>query len=109
MQRSNYVAFQRMLDEVASKQDIKLSPIASEMLYNMVDAVTRDPHPSWLSNGKLKEPEALDAFQRDMIAKLAPELVEIRYDKKGRMTTFDLLHKVSPILDKICPFKKFPS
>lgn len=109
MQRSNHVAFQRMLNEVASKQDIKLSPTAAEMLYNMVDAVTRDPHPSWRSDDKLKTSEAFDAFQRDMIDKLAPELSTIPYDKKERMTTFDLLHKVSPILDKICPFKKIPS
>lgn len=104
MQRGNLTELNRIMRRVEEQRKVRFTRTASEMLYGMVDAVTRDPHPSWrnqVSEG------SLDAFQKDMISSLEVRLMEMPLPgADGSISTFDLLHSVSSIIDAICPFKK---
>jgi hypothetical protein len=109
MNRSNVGELGRVVRKVEQERKVRFTPTASEMLYSMVDAVTRDPHPSWV--GPLGgDGSVLDGFQKDMISKLESQLIAMTLNNKtGTVSTFDLLHNASSIIDVICPFKKIPA
>ena len=108
MQRNNIVALRQALQAAFEKREVRLTGTAAELIYGMVDAVVRDPHPSWplRTDGTGSGETELDKFQREMIDKLAGHLRDIPGGKTNTVTTFDILHRVSPIIDKICPFEK---
>jgi len=106
MQRANYIELQGVLSKVRGS-GITVTPVAANLIYDMIDAVTRDPHPSWAA--KLT-PNGYDGFQRSMIEKMSDELMRFPSAVKSqRITTFDLLHHVSSIVDRLCPFEKVPA
>ena len=106
MQRANFIELGRVVQAVEENRKIRLTPMASQMLYSMVDAITRDPHPSWLLGDS---DHAFDDFQKTMIGAIYSGLMEIPVRSgAATLSTFDLLHSVSSILDSICPFKKIP-
>ena len=109
MDRNNVRELGRIVRKVEQERKVRFTPTASEMLYSMVDAVTRDPHPSWV--GPLGgDGSALDGFQKDMISKLESPLITMTLNNStGTISTFDLLHSASSIIDVICPFKKIPA
>jgi hypothetical protein len=108
MNRINVKELEGVVRKVEETRNVRFTPTASEMLYFMIDAVTRDPHPSWA--GPLgSDGPALDFFQKDMIWKLESPLINMTLNNyTGRISTFDLLHNASSIIDVICPFKKIP-
>lgn len=108
MERMNVLEFERVVRTVEQERKLRFTPTASQMLYNMVDAVTRDPHPSWRSQLGGDGP-VLNDFQKDMIGRLQGRLMEMPVPGgAGMISTFDLLHSVSSIIDAICPFSKVP-
>jgi hypothetical protein len=108
MERMNVLELGRIVRSVEEARQLRFTPTASAMLYSMVDAVTRDPHPSWRTEMDFAGP-ALDSFQKDMIGRLQGRLMEMPVNNKnGMISTFDLLHAVSSIIDAICPFSKVP-
>jgi hypothetical protein len=103
MRRENVVAFDAELQRAATDFKIQLSPVARELLYGIVDAITRDPHPSWRENER--QADNLDQAQRAMIGRIVNELKNF---PTPQVTAFDLLHSVSEIVDRLCPFHKVP-
>lgn len=99
MKRENVIAFDGELQRAADTFNIVLSSAARELLYGIVDAVTRDPHPNW----RERQADNLDETQRSMIGHIIEELKKL---PTNRVTTFDLLHSVSAIVDRLCPFQK---
>jgi hypothetical protein len=107
MQRANVVALRGVVGAVVKERGLSFTPTAAEMLYNIVDAVTRDPHATWSS--AQKDSAELDKFQREMIEKLQDQLMTMPVlSKAGVISTFDLLHAASGIIEWLCPFKKVP-
>jgi len=106
MQRANYIELQGELSKVRGS-GITVTPVAANLIYDMIDAVTRDPHPSW--EPKLA-PNDYDGFQRSMIDRIADELLKLPSAMGAkRISTFDVLHHVSSIVDRLCPFEKVPA
>lgn len=107
MERMNVLELERVVRSVEESRKLRFTHTASEMLYSMVDAVARDPHPSWRS--QIRDDGVLNDFQKDMIGRLQGPLMEMPvYSGMGMISTFDLLHSVSSIIDAICPFSKVP-
>ena len=105
MQRANFIELGHVVRAVEENRKIRLTPTAFQMLYSMVDAITRDPHPSW----ELGTDHAFDDFQKEMIGRIYTGLMATPVHRgTDTLSTFDLLHSVSSILDSICPFKKIP-
>jgi hypothetical protein len=74
-----------------------------ELITSSVDAITADPNPNWQETNT----ERLSQFQRRVIEQIPSLLSEIpRYPESIMPNTFDVLHSISDILDKICPFEK---
>jgi hypothetical protein len=108
MQRSNVIALGGVLNDVAKDRSVRFTHTASQMLYSMVDAIVADPHPSWRGQVDF-DGNALDGFQRNMIDKLRDKLMAMPLPPKAEwITTFDLLHAISDIVDALCPFQKVP-
>ena len=108
MQRANVIAFDGVLNDVAKDRKVRFTRKASEMLYSMVDAIVVDPHPSWQGQVAFSG-NALDGVQRNMIDKLRDKLMTMPLPlNAASITTFDLLHAISDIVDALCPFQKVP-
>jgi len=89
-----------------------VSEQSKQIIVAAVSAILYDPHPGWrLPTGMTPWPsmgEGLREVQQDAIDKL-PELLDevARLSPGGRtINAFVLLHAVSAILDRICPFDK---
>jgi hypothetical protein len=64
-----------------------------------------DPHPSW----PLKKPQELQKFKADMLDVVPSRLAKVANERKvKKITSFDLLHAMTSIIDSICPFDKPP-
>jgi hypothetical protein len=109
MQRANVIELERVVRDFEERRTLTLTRTASEMLYSMVDAITRDPHWTWRRELG-DQAHALDDFQKVMIERLHARLMAMPAPMDTRaISTFDLLHNVSSIVDSLCPFKKIPA
>jgi hypothetical protein len=85
---------------------------AQQIVVAAVSAITYDPHPGWhLPSGMEPYPSmetGLQEVQQDAIKKLPKLLDEVAEKSPGgrNVNTFTLLHLLSGILDRICPFNK---
>jgi len=85
---------------------------AQLILGECLTAVTYDPHHSWPAAFQPTDPTGpakLQEFQTDMLDALPSTLANMASEKKLKsITSFDLLHGMSRIIDHICPFDKAP-
>ena len=85
---------------------------AQQIIVSAVSAIIYDPHPGWRLPSHM-EPwvsmaDGLREVQQDAIKKLPELLDELAQESPDgkNINTFILLHRISGILDKICPFDK---
>ena len=81
----------------------QISDYAFDLIRYSIDMVERDAHPSWQDksptdrrSAQAKAIEELPDFLKDLLSK----------SKAGRVTTFDVLHRISSFVDRVCPFDK---
>jgi hypothetical protein len=84
---------------------IEITPQANVILGECVAAILVDPHASW----HLKKGPELHNFQADMLNALPSKLAQMANKQKlKKITSFDLLHNMTNIINSICPFDKPP-
>lgn len=95
------------------RREAGISEQAQQIIVAAVSAIAYDPHPGWCLPSGMEPWPSMEAglreVQQDAIKKL-PELLDevARKSPDGKnINTFILLHMVSGILDKICPFDKW--
>jgi hypothetical protein len=85
---------------------------AKQIIVAAVSAIVYDPHPGWRLPGamgfSLSMDEGLREVQQDAINKLPALLDEVANGSPDRtnINTFVLLHMMSGITERICPFDK---
>jgi hypothetical protein len=96
----------RLRDRLISAYNVDLTREGAGIIADCCNAILEDPHPSW-PHFILNDRDRLAAFQTDAINALPLQILFVA-EQAGtqRVTTFDLLHAMSRILDRICPFEK---
>ena len=83
-----------------NRERIRVSAPAKEIITTTLLAITDDPNPDWSG----PSPESV---QSELISQLPMLLREVPIQSDGRrVNTFTLLHVISAILDRACPFEK---
>ena len=95
----------------ARQSDVRITPQATVLIKNVLDAITDDPHPRWRFRGLTEGPSAgtLIDVQGTLTRDLPDILRAVREQEgtgDGGVTSFDLLHWLSKHLDGLCPFDK---
>jgi len=97
-----WLEFERM-----SQNSLELTKGASELVVQMIVNIKDDPSPSW------KEVELeLDSVQRFVISTIPNILLDMNREyrsfnwKQQKVSSWEILHKISDALDKWCPIPK---
>jgi hypothetical protein len=92
------------LTDLSSIYKVSITPQAAKILGECFTAIEADPHESW----KL-DPSRLKKFLSDMLNALPSTLANFANEQKMKeITSFDLLHGMTRIVDHMCPFTKPP-
>jgi hypothetical protein len=88
---------------------IEITTQANVILGECVTAILEDPHASWpFKKGPALHKE-LQKFKADMLNAIPSKLAQMANKQKiTKITSFDLLHSMTSIIDSICPFDKPP-
>lgn len=87
---------------------VSVSEQAKKIIGESVTAIAVDAHRSWPSNVK-DSSRSLRSFQADMLNALPATLANFAGEQKlTSVTSFDLLHGMTRIVDHLCPFMKPP-
>ena len=87
---------------------VSLTPQAELILGESMTAITEDAHRSW-PQPMVASPQALKSFQADMLNALPSALANLAFEwRLAKITSFDLLHAMSGLVDHMCPFVKPP-
>jgi hypothetical protein len=85
---------------------IKITSQATLILGECFTAILEDAHRSWPIH---ENKQTLERFKDDMINALPSTLASFAYEAKlTEVTSFDLLHGMTRIIDHMCPFVKPP-
>ena len=100
----------RTKDIVARYADTRgtsVSPQATTLIAQILDAITSDPHPSW---------QYMEAYQREQVVAsffdILPSILDViafsqtNPGNSGEITSFAVLHWLTYNLDSICPIPK---
>lgn len=83
---------------------IQISPTAARFIEWVINAILEDPHRSWVVG---RDRDALRQAQFQAIERIPEALRSVAESARtDRLTAFDLLHGVPPIVDKLCPLEK---
>jgi hypothetical protein len=94
------------------RRSARIPEQAQQVVIAAVSAIVYDPHPGWrLPSGMgfwISMEDGLREVQQDAINKLPDLLDEIAMSSPDgkNIDTFTLLHRMSGVLDRICPFDK---
>ena len=90
-------------NKVESDKKILVTTHARVIIYNLLAAITDDPHPNWIAY----ETQRKDALDKQLY-KLEERIHEIIKEEKvqKKLSTFDVLHWMIKVIDEICPFRK---
>jgi hypothetical protein len=100
------------LHEWQRKRAARIPEQAQQIIVAAVSAIIYDPYPGWCLPSGMEPWPSMEAgfreIQQDAIKKLPMLLDEVAEKSPGgtNINTFTLLHLISSILDKICPFAK---
>jgi hypothetical protein len=81
----------------------------TDVLAEIVDAITEDPPASWPSDvrSETRNYGDLTPFQYEIIKLTPVALAQVaRHARIHKLTTFDLLHNMTYFIDMICPLEK---
>jgi hypothetical protein len=90
--------------EQARGADVQLSPRALDLVVRMIENIKDDPSPRWQEFN-------VDSIQREAVA-MVPTLLRgiplrrLRNGKASLVTSWEILHAASSILDRFCPIPK---
>jgi hypothetical protein len=86
--------------------DVSVTDQVVQILGECFTAIRADPHQSW----NIRENKSrLERFESDMLASLPSTLANFAFEQKIKIvTSFDLLHGMTKIVDHMCPFMKPP-
>jgi hypothetical protein len=86
---------------------ISITPQAKAILDQCITAIVADPDDSWPFKA---DQSKLEKFQTDMLDALPSTLAQVFNRRKiTKITSFNLLHSLTEIIDRICPIDKPPS
>jgi hypothetical protein len=89
-----------------STYSVAVTGQAELILGECFTAIKRDPHNSW---PKTIKPDHLEGFEKDMLNSLPSTLANFAMEQKlSTISSFDLLHAMTKIIDHMCPFMKPP-
>ena len=97
--------------DAARLSEVRVTPQATVLIKNVLDAIAEDPHPRWRFRGVDGVPNAanLREYERALTRDLPQNLGAVR-EQEGmgdrEVTSFDFLHWLSKRLDGLCPFDK---
>lgn len=94
------------LERLSSTYKISVTEQASVIIGDALQAIKDDPHRSWPANIK----KDTSAFQDSMLEALPAALASFALmHGLNQISSFDLLHAMSNIVDSLCPFVKPPA
>jgi hypothetical protein len=97
---------EKKIQALSEIYNVSVSIQAQSILGECIEAITVDPHPSWPSSRGDRQHQQ---FQDDMLNALPSALANLAVGMKlKKITSFDLLHNMSALVDGMCPFLKPP-
>jgi len=87
-----------------SETGVKVTERAEAMIGALLEAVISDPHPRWEAG-----PDRYRGVYREALDRIPTFLNDIRAHGFGGdvITTFDVAHRTTPIVEAFCPIQKF--